>query len=511
MGPARTAVDPHDDAPLGNHASHRQYAVSRVKDFLHHRSVSSSNSSTSEPAVWVYTGTLMDPLTGQRIANVEGLELVQLLGTTTTGSASDSSEDRGTALKRFRRRCGDLQIAKALVPEPTLSTDSNSIFCGTILSRKLFCYTEANIAHQKHSNAALTNNLTTRDHLSAVPSSRLLHQLRKRPGGPVTLIPVDQAVTVYDSAVSILVPTNAATTDGNSNNNNWLMHTEWPNGRSIWSMARLRQPGPWNGETRPTTRAAPKPTRFWLFRPRQTTTKDININNNNEAIEFAVYSRPKAPSKKLHPDDIQQLLLQPASDAEASVAPRRAAWIQLGGTTSEQQNSKYGARETYSFHPRTHTVRYSRYGEAPVWYGPGRLCQLELTGRKWDTAAGTAVPATVASVQQQYVPHFWQFGMKSIAQSGEKHRPRSIRSSKNQDATQVVANSNEPDDDVDDAVGRWMNRHFREEHPLLLIEPTSGGNNRFYPVWQTLNLIHDRGRKVMAMVRAATSISIGGG
>ena len=59
----------------------------------------------SGAGVWVYQGSLIDPLNGNEIAQVQGVELVRCLAVTDASSAQR---------ERFQRRCSDLACAEAI-------------------------------------------------------------------------------------------------------------------------------------------------------------------------------------------------------------------------------------------------------------------------------------------------------------------------------------------------------------------------------------------------------------
>jgi hypothetical protein len=112
-------------------------------------------------------------------------------------------------------------------------------------------------------------------------------------------------------------------------------------------------------------------------------------------------------------------------DQEIIIGPKRSKLVQFGSSTMDE-NNKVGARETYSyrnipssepitdykstdgrerrqrwlqiwpFHKSSWNIKssshrpssvtiptmsYTRYGEGPVWFAPGRHCLLELQGR----------------------------------------------------------------------------------------------------------------------------------
>ena len=533
----RTRTQPHTTAAastVATSSSNDIRAAQRASQFLRNRC--SNEVDDDEPAVWVYTGSLMDPLTGRKIAAVEGLELVQTLAETTTTKASKSTtaveKNRNDDIARFRRRCGKLQIAKAL------HSDAAPSFCGTLLSRKMFCYTST------------TEDEAKIDPQSSPSPSLLLHKLRKRPGGPVTTIPVDQAVTVYDTAVSMVVPSSSSS--DNKSNDNWLLHSEWPSGQAVWSTAQLRLlPSKNNDE--PDSK----------FPASKTKSPDHN-DDDDDAVEFTIYSRLRSRSKTLQPEDLRP---PEALSSATTVSPKRSAWIQFGGSQTEQQG-KFGARESYRYSSssasrsggssKVQKVRYTRYGEAPVWYGPGRMCQLELTGRKLskkeEDQFGRLVPTAKEAVRQ-HIPHFWDFGRHSNrpawveedSSRGDERKRTTRDKSKDDDpafcyyadALNKAFSQTTSDDDLDEAinnnnnssskknqqresslvehrryyndlaVGRVVDR-FRTQPPIRL-STSSSSSSSSNPTLEVLHKIHETGRRVAGIVRAATSISIGGG
>ena len=122
-------------------------------------------------------------------------------------------------------------------------------------------------------------------------------------------------------------------------------------------------------------------------------------------------------------------------------SPRRRTrrpWLQLGSGGS--RTNELGVRETYQFYNATTTsittgppngeikVRYTRYGEAPVWYGPGRVCVLELVGTRikaqhqtpstrsrddTDIVVGQVLDVVqqhvpvITAIVRKYIPDFW--------------------------------------------------------------------------------------------------------
>jgi hypothetical protein len=293
-------------------------------------------------ALWVYEGVLVDPLEGRKIANVEGLEIVRHLST--VGDSKNHSNKR-----IFRRECGDLEVG-SLISHPNATFDRAS----TILSRKLFCYKAPENPRQ------------------------LLNSIKLRPNSPTRKIPTKQAVAVYETATTFI-----------SRGKELIAHTEWPDRQSIWGRATRNVLG--------------------------TTSQDGDSNSekgDQKTFDFTIYARQKSANKKKEQlFDLTKPPIDPGSNSPALVSsPKRGKLIEFGASSSTGKD-KFGARETYSYIMRTEpsadpeggilqrlgiqksakptdstvpscTVRYTRYGEGPPFFGPGRICSLELQGRR---------------------------------------------------------------------------------------------------------------------------------
>lgn len=410
-------------------------------------------------AVWVYTGSLHDPLTGNEIATVEGLELVQNLGEGGDGSCGAEEAQQGRcSLARWKRRCRKFQVAEAAAE----TTD----FRGTVLSRKLFCYTEP-------------------------ATGLLLETVRTRRGGPVTRLPLNQAVTAYDTAVSCL----------ESADKTWLLHTEWPRGAVVWGRATSRK------------RSGFKDAR----------STSATIGTDSDAVEFSVFTR--AQTKPLRAED-----LRPTAEASDSTAsPARSALVQFGASKQES-NHRYGARETFHF-TGDDTVRYTRYGESPVWYGPSRMCQVELTGKRFlllndaRDAMQHLVPVAAAVIRHHF-PNFWRFGaeirpawMPDDESCGRgnvddqrddrafSYYAEAVHSALQTDADGSASEVKMSGADyhryyADLAVRRTVDR-FRKQRPLGIVTDQSTSRGRLRRLGETAQLCWDK-------VRAASTISVGG-
>jgi hypothetical protein len=179
---------------------------------------------------------------------------------------------------------------------------------------------------------------------------------------------MNQAVALYDAATTLV-----------SHKNQLIVHTEWPNGKCVWAKATS---------------------------PRETSTK---------SMDFSIFAKPTLK-------DLPELTDASANDGYVVVAPKRSQLVQIGASY-KGDGHRFGARETYSytmgdspvqspfwfakFWQQRHDsprVRYTRYGEGPPWYGPGKYCMLELQGRRVNSV--TEAPPLAASFAAQRVPGF---------------------------------------------------------------------------------------------------------
>jgi len=310
-------------------------ATSSSKDESYLQSFLRARCGPTGNAVWVYRGALYDPLDGKKIANVQGLELVRCLATT------DSSLPQK---ERFRKRCRDLQAAES-VGNPESIID----YAGTILSRKLFCYT--NVEDDSGNGS-------------------LLQRIRLRPNSPQKDIPIDQAATVYDTATTFVQ--RGSMEEGAAGE--WILHTEWPDGRAIWTTTRVSSTDDGDEDD--------------AGNPETMTVSSKKRNKRRRFLEYTSYARPQPLWRQKLPDLTRPPVRQGLQKLVTS--PERSAWIQVGSNDQPNEASKYGARETYHYDldldsrksTKPCTLRYTRYGEGPIWYGPGRLCTLELTGKR---------------------------------------------------------------------------------------------------------------------------------
>ena len=316
-------------------------------------------------SIWLYEGGLFDPLTGEQLAHVEGLETVQAVP-----QNQDSIESNTNV--------ASLVIQKSLQDPQAHYQDS-----ATLLSRKIFIYRSKSNPQQ------------------------VLDKVKLRPYSPERKVPLDQAVSVYATANTFI----------EQSPNQWIVHGEWPDGRTVWNQATI-------------------------------SIKNDPQSTSPTSLEFQVHVRPRLAKSRKVPDltlsPTSCLPKTPSQNQTAVTSPPRSALFSMGPSQAEKLST--GARETYQYEwkasqsslllgskkhqnrgsfwsrlpgkraPRMKhavadsdqkescTVRYTRYGEGPVWYGPNRMCTLELKGKR---VSPSALPSHITSWCQR---HGWNIG-----------------------------------------------------------------------------------------------------
>ena len=338
------------------------------------------NPHTKSAAIWSYEGRLVDPTNGNIIANVEGIELVRSL--TEMERPIQTQKKDLWKLVRGLRRLDDLKV-RSMLAGPGWG------YAGTVLSRKLFCYSPVD------------------------DQGGLLKEYRLHPTAPVKKVKTDEAIALYDTATSFI------SRDGGKE---MTVVTEWPDGHWIQSEASALS-----------------------FQKRR---NDEENNGVMRPFEFTVYA--KRSGKGQMPSLPQKIATKQRKGGNKrsimGAVPPRSKMVQFG-KDSTVEDQRYGARETYSYimggkdmsktqrmrssfretlsnfkervglldfsesgtesisdPSRTCSVRYTRYGEAPLWYGPGKMCTLELWGRRVESVADA--PPLAATLAATRIPGF---------------------------------------------------------------------------------------------------------
>lgn len=319
--------------------------------------------------LWKYHGALYDPLDGRKVASVEGLEWVRLLR---------------------RNETFDRPIYTQVLNLPNATWKN----VASLWSKNLFCYT----LEGDGGNGQVENK----------QNSTLLRSIRIRPYSPEKPIPLDQAAAIYETASTFI-----ETSQGEL-----IVHSEWSSPTkkrnnhtiSLWGTAHVKR----NIEDGSLG--------FSVYCKRRSTSSPFFLP------DLRPTSRNFPPTSTTMTTTTTAKDSSSSSNASITVSPKRAKWIQFGMGNMDTSMHKFGARETYtlssssssssttssssisdkeegmtktnffrwiggrgmdnwffggdkgksttSIYPR---LTYSRYGEGPPFYAPGRMCLLELT------------------------------------------------------------------------------------------------------------------------------------
>jgi hypothetical protein len=160
----------------------------------------------------------------------------------------------------------------------------------------------------------------------------------------------------------------------------WAVHTEYSDGRCLYSAAAVHN-DPLQRVLEYTVYARPQPA-FW---------------NRHQRLDWARWLGPYHQQQE-----------GDGGESSSVLSPRRAALVQLGPSSSSGDSGagRFGARETYQYATAFGrcSCRYTRYGEGPAWYGPGRMCTLELSGKRVDR--WTELPADLSQLVYERVVGF---------------------------------------------------------------------------------------------------------
>lgn len=361
------------------------FTPSNLKNFLQNKY---HNPLTKNSAIWSYEGRLVDPTNGHVIANVEGIELVRSLAEVSRPQSSQKRDIR--KLVWGLRRLNDLKVR-------TLLAGPGWEYAGTVLSRKLFCYSPVGGIDRG-----------------------LLKEYKLHPTAPVRKVKTDEAIALYDTATTFI---------SRNGGKEMTVMTEWPDGHWMQSDASCVS-----------------------FQERDSDDVNDGLDSKDlKPFEFTVYAKRSGKGEVPCLPQTAKKQKRKSGDASSVMGsvPPRSKIVQFGkDNTVEDQ--RFGARETYAYimgrrdvsngnrlrtafretlsnfkervglwdlgtsaarsrskskkSSSTCSVRYTRYGEAPLWYGPGKMCTLELWGRRVDSVADA--PPLAATLAATRIPGF---------------------------------------------------------------------------------------------------------
>jgi len=375
-------------------------------------------------AYWAYEGYLTDPFTGERIAACEGFEIVRSLQELTNDY---NRNDINGYNETITNSLDGLRIKNILN-----RNEKDWDYSNTILSRKLFVYRDDNCESDGRRG------------------TQVLQSVRLRLNGKPRRLRMDEAVSLYDTATTFISSSscnrseNGNINDGNNNDSmqsNMDVVVEWPNGRFIAANAKAVPTTSMNGYGQNTQR--------------------------NQKFCYSTYAKRRSSDDDLRLPSVTVSIGQGINKNSSTFIPRRKL-IQFGKDDRSLEQSRYGALEGYSFdftdpekdsrqintvtslrrwirnklnsvivsdddyHNQSEhntesgdIVRYTRYGECPPWYGPSKMCSLEMVGRRVDSLLDA--PPLAAQLASQ-VPGFASVATPvSILSSNANDYKRSLK------------------------------------------------------------------------------------
>mmetsp|Transcript_30274 Transcript_30274/g.45533 ORF Transcript_30274/g.45533 Transcript_30274/m.45533 type:complete len:504 (-) Transcript_30274:52-1563(-) len=430
-----------------------------ISNFLNHRCGSSFKDS-SRQSVWTYEGALSDPLTGKVIAEVEGLEVVKQLPTITSSKSSDKA------------LLNNLCTKHVLFPkQKTQSSQPSWDTATTILSRKLFCY-------RRPSNM---NNASGKVD-SESPSKSLLTSLRLRPDGPLRHLSPLENMAVYDSAITYIT---------RNNGREMVVLTELGGGKA----------DDIDGINNSVYDDVDDGKKHYVMGSAQ-------CERDASSFSFAIQALKGTFNSDGDHGPMLPPLKHPSSDNEVVISPPRSRLLQFGkgdgssaGGSAASERKYRTVRESYSYSLQDGsdtsdisekeqivdtsrfdlirrlrkqkqqpnlmveeiqtpcTVKYTRYGEAPPWYAPGRMCNLELHGRRLadDKSTSQDLSPLLSWAASKCKPSFWS-GWPTISQTSTSDSKEQALAHQ---AVRLFSNDSRrfivPDDDSTDTEGAsWV-------------------------------------------------------
>ena len=297
----------------------------------------------TEKSLWLYQGTLMDPLTGKVLANVEGVEVLSLKGIWQNETSSTSSASGGITssfLARLPQNNPLTNWTRSLLTIDNNKLDMQAAAVWT--SRKVFLY-------------------------RSTDDNALLSTVRLKPASPTRKVPLSQAISIWDSTTSVWEP---------SGTSSWLFGTAFTSSSPaqpkrttlVWNTAPLA----WEEDASEQSTASIKSRKKKGRRGK----KQQQSKETTGSLEFTIHARPRQGDQVTALQNHFAQLHRPSG-----LAPPRTALVSLGTVGTVNGGNTATAHETYRYNLPSGRLSYSRYGEGPVWYGPHRTCRLELRGQ----------------------------------------------------------------------------------------------------------------------------------
>ena len=467
-----------------------------------------------------------------------------------------NDEDINKTKRNLKERLGDLSISSILFPSETKKYDTNSHsstsinapswdYANTVLSRKLFCYRDPNDKRK------LLSSIRIR------PGVGKVRQIKKKEAvvlydTATTFISRDNGkelaiFTEWPNGRSILA--NAEYSAGNKE-----LYSDWdmndPLNSSLETSALVNSnslssssidENIENNDVLTPESLMRDDSKFTIF--------EYNIYAKGQTAPLSSKNR-ELPKLPLTRSQIIQSYKgrKDVNFDEATISPPRTKFIQFG--PDKRTNDKYGARESYTYSfplsqlsntnifsnpimknapsivkrsilQLSHTyeqcyqyilskrninesnsissspctVRYTRYGESPPWYGIGRMCTLELVGKKVPSLA--YVPPLVASLAAQNIPGFASVN-NPIASSNMVKSLTNTDESLDQSSDIVQdLNNNYVDDEEMDLSAQKAIKWFRDDDGLYDLLQDDDEDELFTRIRKNFNKESKGSRKVV--------------
>ena len=389
----------------------------------------------TNPALWSYEGKLTDPASGKVIAEVEGLEIVKALPVIYPSPPSATTTNNNINKESIFNK---LYANRILYPQTTTQSNNNQQWDSavTILSRKIFCY----------------RNPRSIDNKSSIETNKssLLTSVRLRPDGPIRHLSPEESISMYDSAVTYISRNNGKEMivfserpdiDNEECIKNYVMgtakqqHSSSTTGQStVFDFAIHGQKGISDTPMLPPLKqlidseevviSPPRSRLFQFGKGDGSTSSDRKYGSVRETYTYTFdhndYSLEGGESATSRDIDMKNV------NRRRGFGRRRRRFKpsfstrmnQIGLIKKQIKASKAVGDETLQQpeQPKKCSVRYTRYGEAPPWYAPGRSCTLELQGKRINDDS-TNAPTLASWVATKC--NFWSSGWPAIFKSNE--------------------------------------------------------------------------------------------
>eukprot|EP00977_Amphora_coffeiformis_P029511 scaffold41203_cov199-Amphora_coffeaeformis.AAC.1 len=312
-----------------------------------------------QPAsLWLYQGSLMDPLTGKVLAIVEGFEVVKLKGLWQNDTAIPATKSRLNKQSSLEKN-----VTSFLDHLPVDNPVTN--WTRTLLQRS------KGMDDQAMKAAAVWESRKVFLYRSTDEGNDMLTTVRLRPTGPKRKVPLSQAISTWHATTTVLQPDSRISRNDNTSQafffgtalNTQSSSPSTTSTTLVWNTA----PVVWEDAIANT--AATRT----ITKRRKAVKKATAVPTGN--LEFTIHARPRRGEQG---EALRRHFAQ--QSRPTGLAPPRAALVSLGDGGASQMDAS-AAHETYRYSLPGGRLSYSRYGEGPVWYGPHRTCRLELRGQ----------------------------------------------------------------------------------------------------------------------------------